>query len=60
MKVDKEVLDLSLEWISYDDLRIEETGLSTSFPGLWSKWAYQINPPAYEDFVDNTFIDKAK
>ncbi|WP_153720951.1 ABC transporter substrate-binding protein [Sporosarcina cascadiensis] len=59
MKVDKEVLDLSLEWISYDDLRIEQEEYDR-LAGFMTEMSLTENPPVYEEFVDNTFIDKAK
>lgn len=59
MKVDKEVLDLSLEWISYDDLRIEKEEYE-KLSGFMIEMGLSDNPPAYEEFIDNTFIDEAK
>lgn len=59
MDVEDEVLDLSLEWISFDSLRIEEA----EYDKL-SDRVLQLDlmeePPAYEEFVDNRFIDGAK
>lgn len=59
MKVDKEVMDLSLEWISFANLRIEEDAYS-KVSNFMVEMGLADNPPAYEDFVDNTFIDEAK
>ena len=59
MKVDKEVLDLSLEWIAFDDLRIEEEAYHT-LSEFMVEMGLSDNPPAYGDFVDSTFIDGAK
>lgn len=59
MKVDKEVLDLSLEWISFDGLRIEKEEYN-KLSGFMVEMGLSDNPPAYEDFVNNTFIDEAK
>ncbi|WP_342507237.1 ABC transporter substrate-binding protein [Sporosarcina sp. FSL K6-2383] len=59
MKVDREVLDLSLEWISYDDLRIEQPDYD-KLSGFMVEMGLSDQPPLYEDFVDNTFIEKAK
>lgn len=59
MKVDKEVLDLSLEWISYDALRIEEEPyekLST----LMVEMGLTENPPTFKEFVEDTFFDEMK
>lgn len=59
MKVDKEVLDLSLEWISYDGLRIEEAEYD-KLRDLVLEMDLMENPPTYGEFVNNTFIDKVK
>jgi NitT/TauT family transport system substrate-binding protein len=58
MKIDKEVLDLSLEWISFDGLRIEKREYD-KLRNLILEMDLMENPPLYEEFVDNTFIDKA-
>lgn len=59
MKVDREVLDLSLEWISYDNLRIEQQDYD-KLSGFMVEMGLSDQPPSYEEFVDNTFIEKAK
>ncbi|MFS0576621.1 ABC transporter substrate-binding protein [Sporosarcina sp. 179-K 3D1 HS] len=59
MKVEKAVLDLSLQWISYDDLRLEEEEYD-KLSAFMVEMGLTENPPAYEEFVDNTFIDKVK
>lgn len=59
MKVDKEVMDLSLECISFANLRIEEDAYS-KVSDFMVEMGLADNPPVYEDFVDNTFIDEAK
>lgn len=58
MDVDDEVLELSLEWISYEDLKINEEAYVTLSEYLIEMGLIE-NPPAYEEFVDNSFIDKA-
>lgn len=58
MKVDKEVLDLSLEWISFDGLRIEKDEYNKLRNSVIEMDLFD-NPPFYEEFVDNTYIDKA-
>lgn len=58
MKVEKDVLDLSLQWISYHNLRIEKDEYD-KLSDLMVEMGLTDNPPAYEDFVDNTFIDEA-
>jgi len=59
MNVDKEVLDLSLEWISYDNLKIEEKEYN-KLSDFMIEMGLSDNPPAFEDFVDNSFIDEVK
>lgn len=59
MKVEKNVLDLSFEWIAYDHLQIHKEDYEELAKNL-VEMGLQENPPAYEDFVDNSFIDKAK
>ncbi|MFG6115389.1 ABC transporter substrate-binding protein [Halobacillus sp. MO56] len=59
MKVNEEVMDLSLKWISYDDLRIPEDSYQ-KLSNYLQEMGLSENPPSYEEFVDNTFIDKAK
>lgn len=59
MKVDKEVLDLSLEWISFDNLRIEEEAYNT-LSDFMVEMGLSDSPPAYADFVDSKYIDGAK
>ncbi len=58
MKVEKEVLDLSLEWISFEGLRIEKAEYER-LRDLVIEMELMENPPVFEEFVDNTFIDKA-
>lgn len=56
MNVEKDVLDLSLEWISYDNLKIEEESYAVLRDALL-EMKLSENPPAYKDFVDSSFID---
>ncbi|WP_235846868.1 ABC transporter substrate-binding protein [Neobacillus soli] len=58
MKVDKKVLDLSLEWISFDGLRIEKKEYD-KLRNLVLEMKLMEDPPLYEEFVDNTFMNKA-
>lgn len=46
------VLDISLQWISYDDLDVTEE-IYSSLVERVKKYGLSENPPAYEDFVDN-------
>lgn len=59
MKVDQKVLDLSLEWIKYDDLKLNREPYEKLAEYL-VKMGLSEKPPAYEEFVDNSFIDEAK
>lgn len=51
LTVDKDVLDLSLEWIAYDNLAIEEESYEILREAL-IEMGLSENPPTYEDFVD--------
>ena len=56
LNVQDNVLDLSLEWISFDNLRIEKKDydrLTTEINEL----KLIENTPSYEDFVDNSLYD---
>lgn len=56
MQVDEEVLDLSLEWISFAELRIEEEEYN-KLSQFMVEMGLSEQPPAYEDFVDHSFIE---
>jgi NitT/TauT family transport system substrate-binding protein len=53
----EEVLDLSLEWIHYDDLKLDEASYRTLSDYL-VEMGLSDNPPAFDEFVDNSFIEK--
>lgn len=59
LRTDSRVLELSLKWISYKNLKLEEKDYNDL-----SKYLVEMglieNPPRYSDFVDNTLIDNAK
>ncbi|MEK4423729.1 ABC transporter substrate-binding protein [Solibacillus sp. FSL K6-1523] len=55
LTVDKEVLDLSLEWISYDHLKIEEESYTILRDAL-TTMGLSENPPTYEEFIDASFV----
>lgn len=59
MQVDQNVLDLSLQWIKYDDLKLNQEPYEKLAEYL-VKMGLSENPPTYEQFVDNSFIDEAK
>jgi len=56
INVDKEVMDLSLQWISYDNLRIDEAAYEKLTESVLEMNLLD-NPPTYEDFVDMSLID---
>jgi NitT/TauT family transport system substrate-binding protein len=58
MKVEKNVLDLSFQWISYDDLKIKESEFEELRKNL-IEMGLMENPPTYSEFVDHSLIDKA-
>lgn len=57
MNVDKKVLDLSMEWISYKDLKIYEKDYKNLGQYLVTM-GLSTNPPSYAEFVNNSLIDK--
>ncbi len=59
MKVEKEVLDLSFQWISYDDLKIKEEEYENLRINL-KEMGLMENPPLYEEFINQSLIDKVK
>ncbi|RSD25896.1 ABC transporter substrate-binding protein [Mesobacillus subterraneus] len=59
MKVEKNVLDLSFQWISYDDLKIKEEEFEELRESL-KEMGLMENPPSFSEFVDHSLIDKAK
>lgn len=59
LKADPKVLDLSLQWISYENLTLEEEEYK-ELVNYMVETGLSENPPKYQDFVDNSFIDKVK
>ncbi len=59
MKVDDAVLDLSLGWIKYDDLRVNEEAYNQLRQYL-IEMGLSEKPPTYEEFVDNSLFDNVK
>jgi NitT/TauT family transport system substrate-binding protein len=55
LTVEEDVLDLSLNWISYDNLTIEEDSYAILRDALL-EMGLSDNPPTYEDFVDTSLI----
>lgn len=59
MKVEPQVLDLSLQWISYNNLKLEEKDYNELSQYL-VEMEQSENPPKYSEFVDNSFIESVK
>ncbi len=57
IKVDEEVLDLSLNWISYNNLKIEADAYSILRDSLM-EMGLSEEPPTYEEFVDATLMEQ--
>lgn len=57
IKVDKEVLDLSLNWISYNNLKIEKDAYKILRDSL-IEMSLSENPPTYDEFVDSSLIEE--
>ena len=55
LKVDDDVLKLSMEWISYDDLKITKDAYA-DLTNRVKKLGLSDNPPTYEDFVDSSLL----
>lgn len=58
MNVDAKVLDLSLEWIKYDELKMDEASYE-ELRQFMIDMDLSDNPPNFEEFVDNSFIENA-
>lgn len=56
LKVQKEVLDLSLNWINFNDLKIHKEDYEKINDYL-KEMNLLDNAPTYEEFVDNSLID---
>jgi len=59
LSVDEKVLDLSLEWISFEKLKIEEEDYNKILNYL-KEMGLMETPPTYNEFVDNSLIDGAE
>ncbi|KJX67291.1 metal ABC transporter substrate-binding protein, partial [Parageobacillus thermoglucosidasius] len=59
MNVNKDVLHLSLKWISFNDLKIDKNAYE-ELRQYMIETGLSKNPPAYREFVDNSLIDKVK
>ncbi|MDF2661675.1 MAG: NMT1-like family protein [Paenibacillus sp.] len=58
MNVEDEVLGLSLEWIKYDDLKLDKASYE-ELREYMKEMKLSDNPPTFEEFVDNSFIEEA-
>lgn len=58
MNVEDEVLDLSLEWISFEPLRIEKAEYEKVREKV-QQLKLMEHPPTYEEFVETSLIDRA-
>lgn len=59
LKIDKETLDISLKWISYRNLMLQENDYNELIKLLLDMRLVK-NPPEYSDFVDNSLIGSNK
>lgn len=55
MNADEAVMDLSMKWISYDDLRINESSYE-ELRQYMQEMGLSEDPPEYDEFVDNTLM----
>ncbi len=57
MNIDDQVLNLSLEWIKYNELKLDEASYE-----LLRQYMIEMelsdNPPLFSEFVDNSWIEK--
>jgi NitT/TauT family transport system substrate-binding protein len=58
MNVEDQVLDLSLQWIKYDELKLDK-GSYEELRNYMMEMGLSKSPPSFEDFVDNSFIEEA-
>ncbi len=54
LKQEDEILDVSLQWISYDNLEITEEAYNTLVSKV-KEYGLSENPPTFEEFVQNDF-----
>lgn len=57
LTVDEKTIELSLKWISFNKLRIEEEDYKKLTDEV-KQLNLLDNPPTYEEFIDNSLIDK--
>lgn len=59
MSVDKTVLEVSLKYTTYTNLKINQKDYE-QLTSYLTTMGLSKNPPKYDDFVDNSLIDKAE
>jgi NitT/TauT family transport system substrate-binding protein len=59
MKVDDKVLNLSLKWISYDDLKLDQNSY-TQLVNYLTEMKLGKGLPTYQEFVDPSLLNKTK
>ncbi|ADL50142.1 ABC transporter substrate-binding protein [Clostridium cellulovorans] len=59
LSVKEDVLDVSLQWISFKKLKIEEADYN-SIVGYIKEMNLFDNPPTYEEFIDNSLLEEVK
>lgn len=57
MNVDDNVLELSLQWIKYDELKLDEASYEV-LRQYMIEMELSEQPPTFEEFVDNSLIEK--
>ncbi|WP_024833895.1 ABC transporter substrate-binding protein [Ruminiclostridium josui] len=57
LNLDDKVLDLSMKWISYNDLEITKEAYD-SLTSKIKEFGISSNPPTYDDFVDSSLSKK--
>lgn len=58
MNVEDEVLELSLQWIKYEDLKLDEASYEI-LREYMIEMGLSEKPPTFAEFVDNSLIEKA-
>ena len=59
LDVDENALELSLEWITYNDLRLEQADYEVLSESLL-ELGLSENPPTFEAFVDNSLLEEVE
>jgi len=59
IKVEKETLDISLDWITFTDLSVKENEYNKIYERVIDLGLIE-SPPTYQEFVDQRFMDEVK